>query len=134
MIVHSAVAGGASQDAIEAAAGWAASQAADPDARISLAVESALWDEGARLTGDPDFGLHSAERLQPGMFDVIDYAIRTAPTLRVALERLARYNRIEHDVAVFTINDRGDVTRVEHRLGGAPSCRAGTPPSSRWRR
>ena len=118
MIVHSAVVGGASRDAIEAAAGFSASQAADPDARISLTVESALWDAGARLTGDPDFGLHSAERLRPGMFDVIDYAIRTAPNLRVALERLARYNRIEHDVAVFTIIDRGDVTRVEHRFGG----------------
>ena len=118
MIVEAAIAGGASRETLESTAGFSATHAADPDARISLAVETALWEAGARLTGDPDFGLHSAERLRPGMFDVLDYAIRTAPNLRVALERLARYNRIEHDVAVFTIVDRGDVTRVEHRFGG----------------
>jgi AraC-like DNA-binding protein len=117
MIVYSAALGGASQSALEGATGFSAAQAADPDARISLTLETALWQEGARLTNDPDFGLHAAERLQPGAFDVLDYAVRTAPTARVALERLARYNRIEHDVAVFAIIDRGHATRVEHRFG-----------------
>lgn len=117
MIVYSAAAGGGSVEAMERATGFSSARASDPDARISLALEKALWEEGERQTGDPDFGLHSAERLQPGAFDVLEYAARTAPTARVALERLARYNRIEHDIAVFAIIDRGDVTRVEHRFG-----------------
>ena len=117
MIVHAAAAGGAPPGALERATGFAASRAADPDARIPLALETALWEEAARLTGDADFGLHSAERLRPGAFDVLDYAIRTAPTPRASLERLARYNRIEHDAAVFTLVERDDVTRLEHRLG-----------------
>ena len=47
------------------------------------------------------------------MFDVLDYVTRTAPTARAALERLVRYNRLEHDVAVFSIIDAPGVTRVE---------------------
>ncbi|HET9987214.1 MAG TPA: AraC family transcriptional regulator, partial [Kofleriaceae bacterium] len=76
--------------------------------------EEQLWNEAADRSGDPDFGLHAAEAVRPGMFDVLDYVTRTAPTARAALERLARYNRLEHDVAVFSIIDAPDVTRVEH--------------------
>lgn len=91
----------------------------DPDARIPLAVETRLWDEAARLAGDVAFGLHAARGLAPGAFDVLDYAIRTAPTLRESLQRLALYNRLVHDAAVFSIADRGDVVRVEHKLAVA---------------
>jgi AraC-like DNA-binding protein len=90
--------------------------AEDPDARIPLATETALWDEAARRSGDEAFGLHAALGLVPGLFDVLDYVVRTAPTLRASLERLARYNRLLHDVAVFTLVDRAGVTRVEHAL------------------
>jgi AraC-like DNA-binding protein len=51
-------------------------------------------------------------------FDVLDYAVRNAPTARVSLERLARYNRLVHDVATFTIVERGRVTRIEHGFRG----------------
>lgn len=124
MILHAAAAKGVDPAALRAATGFDPAVAADPDARIPLAVEEALWDEAARLSGDEAFGLHAAGLLRPGVFDVLDYAIRTAPTLRVSLERLARYNRLEHDVAVFETEDRGDVVRVEHAFrvaGRAPN-------------
>lgn len=38
------------------AAGFDPSQANDPLARISLAVEQALWESAATYTGDPEFG------------------------------------------------------------------------------
>jgi AraC-like DNA-binding protein len=90
----------------------------DPDARIPLRVESALWDHAAELSGDGAFGMHTALTLAPGTFDVLDYAIRTAPTLRDALQRFARYNRIVHDVAVVQLLERSGQVRVEHSLGG----------------
>ncbi len=96
--------------------GFDASLARSPDARIPLAVETLLWDEGARATGDQAFGLHAAEKIRPGIFDVLDYVVRTAPTLRESLRRLARYNRLVHDAAIFTLHEGPAVVRVEHAL------------------
>lgn len=112
-------------DAVELArrTGFEAGEPTGPDVRIPLSVETALWDEAARLSGDDAFGLHAAEMLRPGAFDVLDYAVRTAPTLRASLERLARYNRLVHDAAVFSLADREDVLRVEHDLGAAKQSR-----------
>src|SRR6478735_147656 len=118
MILATARGMGADVAALAAHAAFDSSLACDPDARIPLRVETALWDEAARLTGDPGLGLHAAEGLRPGVFDVIDYAVRTAPTLRASLERLARYNRLVHDAAVFRISREGSSLRIEHSLRG----------------
>ena len=123
MILATARAMGADPAALARHAGFDPSRATDPDARIPITVETLLWDEAARLTDDPAFGLHAAERLRPGIFDVVDYAIRTAPTLRVSLERLARYNRLVHDAAVFSLVQEGDALRLEHSLGGVKQSR-----------
>jgi AraC-like DNA-binding protein len=108
---------------LQRATGFDPAVAKDPDARISLELETTLWDEAARLTGDESFGLHAAQMLRPGAFDVLDYAVRTAPTLRASLQRLARYNRLVHDAAVFTLLERGENLRVEHafRIAGEQS-------------
>ena len=90
----------------------------DPDARIPLTTETALWERAAQLSGDPCFGLHAAALIRPGAFDVMDYAVRTAPTLLEGLQRLARYNRLVHDVAAFLIVDEGATVRVEHAFAG----------------
>ncbi|MCC6998349.1 MAG: AraC family transcriptional regulator [Deltaproteobacteria bacterium] len=102
-IVHAAGRHGA---ALQAATGFDVALAADPDARITLTLETQLWDQAARLTGDDAFGLHAAEGIRQGSFDVLDYAVRTAPTLLGALERLVRYNRLVHDAAVFSLHPR----------------------------
>lgn len=125
LIVTSGTASGAPAGAIEAETGFVAATADDPDARIPLSLETRLWATAERLSGDADLGLNTALRVQPGMFDVLDYAVRTAPTLRVALERLARYNRLEHDAAEFHVHsvDPGPTerTRVLHAFrGGVP--------------
>ncbi|NBD08798.1 AraC family transcriptional regulator [Corallococcus silvisoli] len=125
LIVHAASAAGVAPQALQAATGFDPKSAEDPDARIPLEVENALWSEAERLSGDAQFGLHAAEGLRPGTFDVLDYAIRSAPTVRASLERLARYNRIVHDAAAFTLSNKGDVMRVEHafQVAGMAPCR-----------
>jgi len=125
MIVNAAAAQGVSPAVLQDAIGFAVETAADPDARIPLSMEEALWNEAARLTHDDAIGLHAAERLQPGEFDVLDYVVRTAPTWRQALERLVRYNRLEHDAAVFTLQHGLDTLRVEHQFkpGFGVQCR-----------
>lgn len=121
LIVGTAAALGADRAELLARTGFDPEQARDPDAKIPVALENVLWNEGARLASDDAFGLHAAERIVTGAFGVIDYAIRTAPTFRASLERLARYNRLVHDRAVFTLRDAGLVLRVEHGFGGSAS-------------
>jgi AraC-like DNA-binding protein len=116
MVVHAAAARGVDPARLQALTGFDPASAADPDARISLELESRLWETAARLAGDDAFGLHAAALLEPGAFDVLDYACRTAPTLRIAFDRLIRYNRIEHDAAVFCASDGPTSTRLEHRF------------------
>ncbi len=116
MVVHAAAARGVAPERLCELAGFDLAIAKDPDARIPLSVETQLWDEAARLSGDDAFGLHTASGIQPGVFDVLDYACRTAPSLRVSLERLVRYNRLEHDVAVFSLDVGDSIARLEHRF------------------
>lgn len=114
VIVHAATVRGVSAEELRRITGFELSLAADPDARISLALETQLWDEAARLADDDAIGLHAAELVQTGAFDAMDYAIRTAPTFGAAIERLLRYNRLVHDAAVYTLQRTADAVRVEH--------------------
>ncbi|EER62042.1 transcriptional regulator, AraC family [Acidovorax delafieldii 2AN] len=93
----------------------------DPEARIPLAVEERLWERASELTGDPLFGLHAAAAVRPGAFDVLDYAVRTAPDLRTALQRLSRYNRLVHDLASFEVVPAGEAVHIRHRFDAAGS-------------
>lgn len=99
----------------------------DADARIPLDLEERLWNRASELSGDSLFGLRAATEIRPGAFDVLDYAVRTAPDLRTALLRLARYNRLLHDLASFELIPQGEAVRIEHRFDGPASpCRHAT--------
>lgn len=121
LIIQVAGARGVDAQRLMAETGFEASWLGDAEARMPLAVEERLWDRAAELTGDPLFGLHAAAAIRPGAFDVLDYAVRTAPDLRSALQRLARYNRLVHDLATFELIPESTAVRVEHRFGGTPA-------------
>jgi len=114
MIVKIAEAMGGDAKALSEVAGFDPAGATDPDARIPIGIENALWDAAAEQLRDPSFGLRAATLLRPGMFDVLDYVVRTAPTVRAALDRLVRYNRLVHSAAVFDVEDQPDRVRIEH--------------------
>lgn len=58
--------------------------------RLPLRAARAAWQEAARQSSDPHFGLHAAERLPPGSFDVLDYLGRSVATFGEMLVRVAR--------------------------------------------
>jgi AraC-like DNA-binding protein len=118
-IVHVATGYGVNPSGLTAAAGLQPGALDDLDGRMPLSVEERLWEEAAAQSGDPHFGLHAAARIKPGAFDVLDYAVRTAPDLHQALDRLARYNRLLHDVATFGVQRGPTATRIEHGFGMA---------------
>ena len=90
----------------------------DPDARVphELAVRFCL--AALQATGDASFGLHAAETLRPGAFDVADYAARASRNLREGLQCLIRFLKLNHDVACFTVEDEGDRASITHSLPG----------------
>ncbi len=125
MIVQVAATQGVDAGELMEAAGFDSSWLDDAEARMPLSVEERLWQRAADLTDDPLFGLHAATAIRPGAFDVMDYAVRTAPDLRTALHRLARYNRLVHDLATFEVVAEGEAVRIEHRFAppGIRPCR-----------
>lgn len=116
LIVRSAETRGVDAKALCHDTGFDLSGAQDPDARIDLKLETLLWDEAARRCGDPWFGISTADVIRIGDFDVLDYVVRSAPTLAESLSRLARYNRLVHDAASFEILRGQQGLRIEHRL------------------
>lgn len=92
----------------------------DPEARVDLEQHRALWELVPERCCDDAFGLHLAAGLQPGAFAVMDYAARNAPTLRGALERIARYCRLVHDGSEVSLTVVGDEGRLAYTLPGFP--------------
>lgn len=123
LIIEAAAAAGASAPDLCAASGFDRGLATDPDARVAMDVVDRLWEAAAAATGDPTFGLRAALGLRPGMFDVIDYAVRTAPTLRIAIERLIRYDRLVRDAGALGLTVEGDRARLAYadRPAATPS-------------
>lgn len=75
---------GVAPDALLRGAGLDPSLFARSVPQLTHAEELRLWSAAARLTGDPDFGLHMAEWLAPRageIFDVLFFALRSCATL-----------------------------------------------------
>jgi AraC-like DNA-binding protein len=88
----------------------------DVDARLPASFDLALWAEAPRLSGDECFGLHAAEQVRPGSFDVLGYTLRTSPTIGGAFERLVRYNRLLHDQSEMGLTAHGEEARLSFQL------------------
>jgi AraC-like DNA-binding protein len=76
-------------------------------------------------TDDPGFPFRYAQALHPDDLGALGLAIKTAPTLRAALERLARYVLVLSDTLRYELVDEPDgaafvlVGRPHHRRGAA---------------
>lgn len=93
---------------------------ADPHARVPHAIFLRAWDEVPAWVGDPAFGLRTAETLGGMPFDVIDHVVAQAPSLRAAIERMLRYQRLHHDDAELALAvDGPDATLTLRLLGEA---------------
>ncbi|MGV3498879.1 MAG: AraC family transcriptional regulator [Hydrogenophaga sp.] len=125
LVMAAAKARGVSTAMLQARTGFDPALLHDADARMPLAMEVALWEAAAELAGDPCFGLHAVKQVRVGSFDALDYVVRTAPDLLSALQRLARYNRLVHDIADFRVIDEGARVTVEHGFAvpGLSPCR-----------
>jgi len=69
----------------------------DPESRVAESTAETAWRTAAELTGDDAIGVHLAEWLPRGAIDLIEYAVRSSPSLASGLERLARYGSVLSD-------------------------------------
>src|SRR5260370_22474921 len=90
VVGHLRAAGG-DADALIARFALPATVESDAEVVIALADERALLDSVAATLGDPLLGVHLAAAYQRGMFQVVEYIVRSSPTVREALTRVARY-------------------------------------------
>lgn len=96
-----------------------------PECRVALPAAQRSWEEAARQVGDPDFGLHFAERLDLDAFHLVGHLARTSRTVGEAIERIVSASRLLHDAGR---------TEVERRPGGLvlyPGCRGLVPQPTR---
>jgi hypothetical protein len=91
----------------------------DLEARIPVEIEEALWDEMARLSGDPFFGLHAQQHLPAGHGDVLDYAVRSSPTLADAFVSLLNRHHYRHQAGRLSspLSPLAQVSLRRHLLG-----------------
>ena len=80
----------------------------DPHVRVPEAVTERAWCLAATLTGDEALGIHLAESLPRGALDLIEYALRSSPSLGNGLDRLARYGRLLSDRVAARIHREGE--------------------------
>ncbi len=79
----------------------------------------AFAEEAARATGDPFFGLGLGARLERGSYGVLEFALRYAPTVKDAAQRLLRYERLNNDVMVWTIDPSPSALVIGQRVPGS---------------
>ncbi|HWE22765.1 MAG TPA: AraC family transcriptional regulator ligand-binding domain-containing protein [Myxococcales bacterium] len=65
--------------------------------RLSFRSVCALWEAAAEATGDRSFGVHVAETLPTGAYDLFDYLNSSSTTVGEGLSRLTHYIRLIHD-------------------------------------
>lgn len=87
---------------------------AEREGRVPLHAARAAWDAAARQSGDPHFGLHAAERIPPGGFDVLDYLGRSVPTFGELLERVAKLGSIFTEDGTLSLARTGGRAVLRH--------------------
>ena len=81
------------------------------------------WADGAaEAAGDPLLGVHLAEVSRRGTFGIVEFTCRSAPTVREALRRFARYDKLLNGAVEVTFDEREDGGLLVHALPGEPLC------------
>lgn len=89
----------------------------DPEARITHQLNHRAWERVAEISGDPDFGLHMAERMNLDAFHVLGHLAAHSATVGTAFARIVAYSRLLHDAGRVEVERDGDEVVVY------PGCR-----------
>ena len=79
------------------------------DAWIPYTVSTQFIERAIALTQDADLGLHAAEAVEHGDFDVVEYAARSGDSIAEALDVVNRYIGLLREGANFHLVEYGDI-------------------------
>src|SRR5207247_1094500 len=82
---------------------------------VSLPELGALMASAADVLGDALFGLHCAQAMPRGSYGLLEFALRAAPSGRVAMEQLSRYGSLINPLVRWIIEDDGKEIALHHR-------------------
>jgi AraC-like DNA-binding protein len=119
-LVRALDASGVDGRALAARAGIDAAALESPDARVSRAALTRLWQLAVEATGDPGFGLEAGRHVSQTTFHALGYAVLASATLREAHERIIRYRRVIGDVVQLSLTDVGDRCRFAIDVSAGP--------------
>ena len=80
----------------------------DPDMMVASNLMGRMYELAAEQSGAEDFGLRVAERRGMANLGALGLVMRDQPTLRSALGAYIRYQRIESDAYLFSLEEFGD--------------------------
>lgn len=112
-LLDRAVKAGLDGTRLRQAAGFAESDLADPDARVSRAKLIALWREICAHVDDPLLGLKLGAAYRAQDLGLIGYIMAASDNLGVALECITRYGRILSDDVQFSLHPGGDTVALD---------------------
>jgi len=88
----------------------------NPDLKIPLDAARALLEASAERSGVEGFGLLMAEARRLSNLGPLGLLVREQPTLRLAIETLARYSTRLNESLFLTIEETGDVVVLREEL------------------
>jgi len=80
--------------------------------RVPSARTYRLWGEVLAHTERPDAGLLTAACYRPGLLDVFDYLMSSAPTVGEGLTRAAAHLHLVSSNSVLTVEEQGDEVTI----------------------
>ena len=102
-------------------AGVSRSLLQDADGRVPHSAMMKFWNRALVLTGDEHLGIHLAEAAPMQSFEVHAYAMLSSSTLREALRRACRYQRLIHEATDLVFEEGAHEGVLRHALpGGRP--------------
>ena len=79
-----------------------------PGQRLPFPAVQALWQEAVTRTGDPCFGLTTADFMHPTSLHALGYAVLASGTLEDALHRIIRYGHVASTVFDAELHEEGE--------------------------
>lgn len=91
----------------------------DGCSRVAFASVAAIYEQAARLTGDPAFGLHVGERTSARMYGMLGYMALNSATFGEALSRLIEFQAMWSDAVGLALACSGRRVRLRYWHDGA---------------